>query len=173
MAGVTDIVNQVLTILRQQTDSEGKTQLQGTIPVSPASFLSADGEPLKHNVLGPITFETSYDSPPAMSFVQYGDVIDSDVRIAPSASNYTPFLVQPYVYSWSWSEGVVDGFFIGMYALTNPKETPRAHQITWQATGIASRYLSPNITEAWTLQDSSAEPDYLIQDATDDTYETY
>lgn len=178
MADVTNIINQVLDILRTQSDSEGMTELTGSVPVDPAKFTSGNAlsdatqaAVVSYNnvVIGPIVFQTSYDSPPQMQFTQYGDQVDSDIRQAPTASNYTPFLVQPYVYGWDWEDGGIAGFYLGLYAITDPRVAPQSHQLVWTSKGPASRYLSPTTTEAWT-QDYSYDPDYLTEDATDDTY---
>lgn len=152
------IIDKVLDILKQQGDSLGKTDVGGSIDVNPKMFDSGS-----HVVVGPLQFSTTFTSPPLVKFTQYGPAVSSDVRIAPAASNYTPFLIQPYVYSWSWESGVVDGFFIGMYALTTPKEMPDTHQLVWEASGKASRYLNPLGEELWSSADKTFSPHYLVE----------
>lgn len=160
MNDVDQIINTVLNIFREQTDSKSDSVVSNSIDVDPKSFSSGS-----HVVVGPIDFFTSFQSPPEVNFTQYGPSVDSDIRIAPSASNYTPFLIYPYVYGWKWESGAVDGFFIGMYALTSPKELPSNHRLGWQVSGKASRYLSPISQEIWSSEDNSFRPDYLMEDS--------
>lgn len=152
------IIDEVLNILRQQEDSKGELSIGGSIPVDPQNFSSGS-----HLVIGPIRFSTTFTTPPLVSFTQYGPKIASDVRVSPGASNYTPFLVQPYVYSWNWASGAVDGFYIGLYALTEPKEIPKSSTVVWQASGKASRYLDPLGEESWAAEDKSFTPHYLME----------
>lgn len=155
------LIIDILDILRQQIDSKREVSLNGEIDVNPEYFATG-----KHLVIGPLDFGTSFESPPFLSFVQYGPSVDTDVRIQTSATNYTPFLVQPYVYGWKWENGAVDGFYIGMYALTDPKELPANNKLAWRAIGRASRYLSPIGQEIWATEDSSFRPSYLTEDST-------
>lgn len=151
-----DIVDTVLNILREQQDSLGETKISDSIDLNPKSFDKG-----KHLIIGPIHFSTAYQSPPSVSFTQFGPAVDSDIRITSAASNYTPFLVHPYVYSWVWDSGVVGGFNVGLYALTDPRELGDAHKLVWEVSGKATRYMSPIAQEIWTSEDNSFQPDYL------------
>lgn len=157
------IINDTLDTLRDQRDDSQQNDLFGTISFNPQSFTTG-----KHMVLGPINFETSFSSSPIISLTQQlGTVNASDASNIGLITDYTPFLILPYIHSIQTSSGTVDGFYIGLYAVTVPT-AETSHSIHWRATGKASVYKDTTTDEAWTSQYDQNEPSFLVEDAGND-----
>lgn len=159
-----DIIDDTLGTLRDQRDEAQENHLYGTVDFSSQVFSTGN-----HHVLGPITFQTGFTGSPVISLTQQQQGINQqDVPVSTTATNYSPFLVQPYVYSVQGTQGIVDGFYIGMYALTPVGNQTSKHSIHWTASGKASVYRDERDEEVWTEQYDHNEPDFLVEDAGED-----
>lgn len=73
----------------------------------------------------------------------------------------------PYIYDLTYDTGTVDGLYIGLYALTEPRDA-RQHEIQWSATGQGTRYKSEGIAEGWTSPVDYNEPTFLVDNVPED-----
>lgn len=162
-----DIVDSTLAQIRDQRDIDGSNDLSGEIEVNPQAFLAGN-----RLIIGPIAFETSFASRPNIVF---GDMPVTDGTNAPNEpfnvpDNYAPFLVKAYVSSWRVTNGVFDGFNLGLYALTTPPSGVTKHIVWWQAKGKASVYRDQKTDESWAEPYDFNDADFLTESADEDTY---
>lgn len=151
------VIDDVLDIQRQQEDDKQNGQVSGTFQINPQLFKQGT-----HLLIGPISLGTSfkqihinYDQQPATN--------EGDTRVGNLATNYTPFLVQSYTHSYQFTSGEISGFFVGLYAITEPA-SQTTHTISWQGTGRASRYIDQRTTEAWVEPDDAGDADFMQED---------
>lgn len=155
------VINDTLDTLRDQRDEAQDAQFQGSFEIHPQAFKTG-----KHLVQGPFLFETAFQGAPHISFGEQQEFNSNYyVPVSEVTTNYTPFLVHTYVYALRVSNGVVDGFYVGLYALTEPPPSAQRHTITWKASGKASAYLDIGTQESWTEEYSYNEPEYVTEDA--------
>lgn len=132
----------------------------------PRRFWQQSGEWVKgrHWIWGTVNFVAGFRGLPQVTFGQ--EAVRTDVANQTQVGlDYMPFLVQPYVYSWSTTNDLVGGFVLGLYALTVPPEIPQRHRIFWQASGTASRYRDVEADEAWSEEYDHNDAVYLEDDA--------
>lgn len=139
------LIDDILTLLREQEDSTQQARISGEFQISPSTFKEGN-----HVIHGPVGFGKPFKQAPTITFGQRSDIVASDTRPTNVGSNYTPFLVQPYVYNWQLEAGVVEGFYVGLYAISVPSTLPVSHVVSWNAAGESTRYNDENITESWT-----------------------
>lgn len=183
------VVDTTLDTLRDQEDQQGVEDASGSIPFNPQIFgrienptwiqaregMSRDmfektsGElktmERRHIVLGPYEFNKKFDAPPTVTFGQSPDRVASSGELLQqqlaTMGDYIPLLVQPYVYQFKWTNGAVDGFYVGLYAITSPPKDSVSHIVYWRATGSASRYNEQNTAEAWSEPSAPDSTDFL------------
>lgn len=153
------VIDEVLRILREQEDLAQNFIQSGDIQFNPQVFSGG----FKHLTVGPIGFGTSYASPPQMFFGQKPNLVRTDF-VTGQVTGYTPYLVNPYVYDYSWTTGAVDGFYLGLYAPEDQTVDPTLTltSVSWLALGNATRYRKERTQEAWTSPNDFNEPDYLV-----------
>lgn len=155
----TKLIEDIMSQLRQQKDDAGYSSLSGTFEINPSAFKQG-----VHLTFGPIPFGSPYQGAPWVTFGQRPNIRDDLVRVSDTATNYQPFLVQPYVYSWIWTSGAVSGFNAGMYAISIPSDQSLfafTHNIYWNATGQASAAQDERLSESWTEPDDQGSTDFL------------
>lgn len=103
--------------------------------------------------IGPYHFETYFTVAPAMAFGQKPDTNIAD----------KPFLVEPFVSRWTFNAGVVDGFYLGVYALTDVPAGIKNHTVSWRARGKASKYKRNTLTSNWTNPYDNMSPTSIIE----------
>lgn len=156
------VIDDTLDALRDQRDDSQENHLYGTQEFNPQAFTQG-----KHLVVGPVTFETAFDTQPSIRFGQtQSGVNQQDVPAASSATNYEPFLVEPYVYQWVQDRGTVAGFYIGLYSIGGPPVSNK-HVVSWAADGKASVYRDEQTDESWTQPYDYNDADYLTEDTSD------
>lgn len=179
------IIDSTLDTLRDQGDNAQKETLKGSVTFSSTSFtkknlslevdlasvprymqdiIAAQLQYNRHLVLGPISFQTQFSTPPVIAFGQVGPSLPDGAQGIGIATPYLPFLVQPYVFRYDFTNGQVAGFYVGLYALTQPPTSPTEHQLSWIAVGEASRYGPVQESEAWTESYDQNEADFLTVD---------
>lgn len=163
-----DVIDDTLETLRDQRDEAQENHLYGTIDFNPQAFINGS-----HLVIGPITFETAFSTIPSISLdQQQGGINQLDIPAGPAATNYRPFLVEPYIYSWVMDRGTFAGFYIGLYRDNDSYPvTATKHTIHWTVSGKASAYKDERSEESWTETYDHNEPEYLVEDASDGYYE--
>lgn len=166
------VTDNTLKTLRDQEDDKQEQSLTGVYTVNPQIFDPldksidlaqriqqqyylnqhlSDANLAKRNlVVGPIKFESKFQGPPVATFGQAPQQgLETQTPLV--ANKYTPFLVSPYIHSWVWNNGEVDGFYLGLYALTSPIPGIYTHIITWHCVGKASRYHEQDTEESWDM----------------------
>lgn len=184
------VVDATLQQLRNQEDARGEISVHGFYILNPQLFqfdiqdrytvndplprppTTAQQKDKRTAVIGPITFQYRFQGAPDISF---GQAPQPPFKPTPTAVAVTdsPFLVQPYVHSWVWINGQVDGFYLGLYALTKPPTNANLHTVSWNVSGRSSRYQQQAVDQTWS--DSSYdnnEADFLSQDVTNQGAET-
>lgn len=178
-----DIVDNTLDALRQQEDDkqtlilEGREEFQtyafGQLSRSKAAVDAVNAQYLldandeRHLIVGPITFSTSFASTPAITYGQTAFLQSSQVVESNRATHYTPFLCMPYTYKLRYTNGQVDGFWIGLYALTPPPAQSSLQTVEWIAKGFATRYREVQSDESWTENYDQNDASYLDDTDTD------
>lgn len=159
------IIDDVLKIIRDQKDADKNASIHGEVEIYPTQFQELE---FGHLVVGPIDFPTKFLKAPTITFGQHGEIIKQDVRVSPdaTATGYTPFLVMPYVYAFHFDSGAVDGFFLGLYNITDPLVYPANHTISWMLQGEGSKYGDRSTSEGWTQAYSSKGASFLTDDTT-------
>lgn len=127
------LIDDVMKDLRTQRDRQNKSSVNGSTEINPQQL----GKAGSIATFGPFTFEVSFRGSLVPSF---GQVLYDTTK---------PFIVQPYVHSWHTSQGIVDGFMLGLYALIDAPTGLSRHTITWHIEGKASHYRGDSSTEAW------------------------
>lgn len=160
------IIDNTLDTLRDQRDDQQELAFSGVYIINPQAF--------KTNttlVIGPISFGGSFTSPPNVYFSQHSAAYEPENILG--SSNIQPFLVSPYVAGYKHTNGVVDGFYVGLYATSVPDNPITLHTILWKAEGYGSAYLDESTEESWTDAYDFNESDYLMDDNTDLDGENY
>lgn len=122
----------------------------------------------RRNLVVEVRFETPFDGIPRISFGQHGVEIKSDSTIFSADKSYTPFIVEPYVFSWSFiNGGLVEGFQLGVYAITSPPPGIDQHYIHWRCKGSSSRTNQQATEQSWTDSYQFDEPEFLEVDTGD------
>lgn len=180
------VVDSTLDTLGDQADAEGLQQLDGRIEINPQQFAVLDNADLlkrllntprnlwetfsqdsksqekKHLVLGPFFFSQKFDKAPRITYGQQpGGVVQPGAAMS---NNYIPFLVQAYTYQLEYTNGVVAGFYVGLYALTSPPPNVTSHSIDWIASGTASRYSDAAVEESWSDGYDYNDTEFLVDD---------
>lgn len=155
------LLDRTLSTLRDQRDDKQLVSFTGSLTVNSASITS------KHPQLvqGPVAFDSPFKVPPAVTFGQQPASTPSisSVQRTSLSTGYTPFLVIPYVHSWRNTNGVIDGFYLGLYAVVIPAKTS-AHIIFWRADGKGTTYPGERLAESWTERYDHNEAGFLNQD---------
>lgn len=117
-------------------------------PQARRQYFEVRGQDKRHYTTGLIQLTTTFSDPPMITFGQASKAPGDDA--APGiADNTIPFIVQPYLSSWHHTGGEVDGFYLGLYALTAPIPGVSQHFIYWSVTGKASRYKGRAQEDQW------------------------
>lgn len=154
-----DIIDSTLEELRDQRDEGQDQDLQGTFEISPAVFSYN-----KNVIVGPIMFEQPFDSRPNIQFSQSLESSMND--LIQENQTFEPFLVIPYVYKFSLTGAAVDGFWLGLYAVSQPQTYPSKHFVDWRAIGPSSYYKTDQGSEeSWDSSYDENESDYLVDDS--------
>lgn len=154
----TQVVDEILTILRGQRDDRQKVEVDGQFTFVPADeFSQGEGSSLSHKVFGPIDLTTQFNTAPNITFGQGVQRLGGA-----AASTTSPFLVQPYLFSWKFTGAKVIGFWIGLQALSKVPLTKTGHVIYWQARGKGSAYKRERLEESWTSAYNLNNIDFLI-----------
>lgn len=124
--------NEIYKELREQRDREGKVTDSGRIAINPQ--LATVGETYEY---GPFFFLGPFKTAPNMAFAQIRAEADK------------PFWGALDVSRWETSEGVVEGFYLGFWALQTPPEALFTHTVSWIAQGQASVYHQSTGRSAW------------------------
>lgn len=182
------IIDSTLQTIRDQDDQTGQTTLVGDLSVNPQSFQPSDQQllatfnvtsrqfwsdpnqaPLDKRlmVVGPISFEVKFLSLPKMGFSESPTPPTLQTTVGMQANEDAPFLTHMFVKDWVWVNGVVDGFYLGLYAITTPVQGVVKHTISWTAVGIASRYSTEAASEAWTEPYDDNDTSFLTDDYND------
>lgn len=159
------IIDDTLDTLRDQRDEAQEVSLHGSYEIHLHMFKTGN-----YAVLGPIRFETSFKIEPDITFgIKQGFINQADmITSGATASNYEPLILAPIAHGFTTNSGLVDGFFIGLYALTQYNSALHANQkykVSWRADGTASVYLDTQAEDRWTESYEEAEPDFLVEDA--------
>lgn len=171
------ITKAVLATLTHQADTKQYQRVDGQITINPQSFqiaslqasgtlgtvtanmtpaatqqfLTARGQDKRHLTVGPTKFTNTFSATPQITFGQATQPLQTDISFTPGpADNLVPFLVVPYVAAWHYTSGQVDGFYLGLYAMTAPPAGVTQHYVNWSANGKASRYPSGGTNATWT-----------------------
>lgn len=185
-----EVVDATLDTLRDQEDQVGQQIVQGKTTINPQVFQPIDNDVIlkklfdtpRHLIdqaladlkqtqqttltVGPITLEKKFQVLPEPFFGQMSSGLQpSQVNIV---SQEVPFLVQPFIREWIWSNGMVDGFYLGLYALTRPPIGLTTHYISWMMIGQASRYSDQAVSESWTQSYDYEDSGFLTDDQTAD-----
>lgn len=180
------VINTTLNTLADQQDDSQEQILSGVIKTSPQAFyfgapssprhleVSSDTNTRQHVVVGPIKFTTRFRVPPAITFGEAAnsltELVQQPIQVG---TNYVPFIVHSYVYNFDYVNGEVDGFYIGMYALTAPPAGLAIHTVSWIASGLGSRYNQQDSVDSWSMAYDQNEAGFLTDDvAYWDTNET-
>ena len=134
--------------IRDLKDRELITSLSNIVYIDARHYKAGN-----HYDVGVVEFDARFSSPPAVTF---GQTISGL-----SDSSTTPLVVIPYVASWYSPSGLVAGFKLALYALTEDSNASK-HQITWMARGVASRYRREQLEESWKSPHNDF-PSYLNQ----------
>lgn len=163
------IIQRTLQTIRDQKDDAQEQQFRGTITFNPAVFETSVPEqlrfakrkaiekrfPTERNflVLGPYKFERRFTGEPQLLWGQQSSQIKDGTLPNPRvgiATSYDPFLVIPTRWQFTYVNGEVDGFYVGLYAVTRPPRGVTTHTVDWFAAGKASRYSEQGQKEGWT-----------------------
>lgn len=179
------IIDAVLETLQRQSDTKKVVRIDGVVNLNPQTFrvtaatstLSGDaitmtkaarqqyfqnrGQDKRHYVIGPIMFTNIFSAPPNITFGQSIQPVSGDQSTPGPADNNVPFLVQPYLHSWHNTGGQVDGFFLGLYALTAPTQGTTQHLIHWSVNGVGSKYSGRAQEDSWTKSYDNLRPSFL------------
>lgn len=179
-----NVIDQTLDQLRDHEDQEQKQTLEGEITFNPAvfgvdpqnayikrAFLEQNvGGEKRFLVLGPYKFTRRYAGRPRMAFGS----VQQEIRdlntvgiVVGQPSNYLPFVVNGDVFSYTYANGEVDGFYVGLYAVTRPPNGVLNHTVSWIAVGKASRYDNTQQEQSWADNWDHNDADYLTDDVTD------
>jgi hypothetical protein len=182
-----EIVDTTLDAIRDLEDLDQDQTLRGTIVFNPSGFQVLDKpqwqsrafierreqvvtQERRFMVLGPYLFAKKFAVPPEITFGEKADFIagvqEASVPVGIPVT-YVPFTCQAQIFRWNFANGEVDGFYLGLYALTSPPKGATSHTISWIASGQASRYADQGIAESWSESYDYNEPDY-IEDYTGD-----
>lgn len=177
-----DLVDSTMDVLRDQDDAQQIEELTGIVTFNPSVFQpeQPDGvEPRRFVnfregdnrflVLGPYRFDRRFAKPPTLVFGEIEEALtntgDNPIVVGiPTA--YIPFRVDADPYQWVYANGEVDGFYVGLYALTVPPLGLISHSVTYYARGDASRYTVSDSSESWTQSYDMNTADYLESDNT-------
>lgn len=155
-----DIIDDTIGVLRDQRDDEAEAAFGGSFAFNPQ--VMTKGQTM---VVGPVTFEEPFANTPRIVFGQSVTGVQLSIGVG---SSTTPFLVAPFVSSLSFTNGKVDGFWLGLYALTDVPAGVIVHTIDWEAKGKGSPYRQEQLQESWTEEYDSNEADFLVEEAIDD-----
>lgn len=126
--------------LREQKDREGISTISGIYTFNPktlkAPTVSKRNIKPSKQVVGPIFFNTKFTKTPVVTF---GQVQQDSTQLC---------IVQPFVNSWKFQAGVVEGFFLGLYPIA-VDTTAEKHLISWIAQGNTSAYMDLGVSQAW------------------------
>lgn len=136
---------EIFNDLRVMEDRKLQAYVQQTTKINPA-----DLKPGQSKIFGPFSFEVRFTRPPTITFGQQ-----------PAVTVENSFLVVPYVSSWYLRQGVIAGFYLGVYAITACPSDVKTHNITWRADGRASRYKNYESQDEWTTSYNLSRPAYL------------
>lgn len=154
------VIDSTLDALKSQEDDSQDANYHGKADILVGVF----GPDVTSFVQGPIHFPNTFNSPPHMSFGQMPDMVSGTPAVTgTTALSYTPLLFEPYVFQWSFTNGQVDGFYLGLYAKTDIPAGVIHHTIFWKATGKASQY-QDTTSEAWTEAYDYNDAEYLVDD---------
>lgn len=153
------LIDDVLNIFREQQDARARPTFSGSVNINPRDFKQG-----KHIIVGPIDIGTTYSKEPVVTFGQQGRIIGPDTRVTNLPSQYSPFLVMPYVYKWKLdNSGIIDGFYIGVLLINEPNEYVEKHTIHWTVVGEASRYIEELSQENWTEPYYEEDLGFLVE----------
>lgn len=160
-------VDDTLDALRDQRDDAADSDLQGEVQVNPQAFVTG-----KRLVIPNIMFGTSFSGRPNLTF---GDIplqvgVYAPVEPTSTADNSPPFLVHAYVSSFMVTNGVFEGFNLGLYALTDVPGGVTTHLVWWKANGKASTYGDQDTDVSWTEAYDYNDADYLTESADESDY---
>lgn len=145
------IIDDTLDTLGNQTDDEGIGELYESLRINPQAFnVSGVTSIIQH-----VDFKTPFDGLPVVTFGQS------------SSGENSPFIALPYVHKWTYTNGMVDGFDMGIYSITPPPGGVDTHYISWRAIGKASRAGQQGTEQSWTDPYTATEPDFLVADSED------
>lgn len=162
------IVDDTLNQLRDQRDLAENAVFTGQAAFNPQVF--ADKR-YKHFVVGPLLFDNPFDTTPNIVFgLVNQSPTDNTQTQTGLATSFEPFVVHPYVYKWKTINSRVDGFWLGLYAITSPPGDASTALINWQASGKASSYINQSTEDSWMENYDYGDTDFLTvdDDATDD-----
>lgn len=162
------IIRNTLSTLRDQEDDKQEQQFRGSITFNLAVFQSPLPSDLRFAkrkdierkyptdknflVLGPYKFTRRFAQPPQMFWGQQTTQTKDGALAQPKvgiATNYSPFLLLPSCWQYTYINGEVDGFFVGLYAITRPPKGTITYTVDWLAVGSASRYSEQGQKESW------------------------
>lgn len=157
------VIDDTLRTLREQQDDKQDLVHKGMLDFDPRAFGTT-----KMCIQGPIKFESTFERRPVVVFGQVSpDAENTSGTTAGAFVNSIPFLVIPFVASWSWSNGRVDGFSMGLYTATDIPEGLSKHTISWVAHGTGTLYKQERIEESWSQGYDNNSTDFLQEDAFD------
>lgn len=160
-----DLLNQtvtaVLRILRGQRDDKQIQDLEDTYDFNPQIFQYG-----VHYVAGPIMFRNPYRNTPSITFGAIAQKIIENTTVAdhPLAQGYTPLIIYPYVYGFAQSAGAINGFYLGLYAMTPIPPSATSYTIAWHASGRSSPYPDQRVDEAWTSSYNQNVATHLVNE---------
>lgn len=149
------------------SDNTLKSDIATMTPAAARAYLASRGQLKAHAVTGPIMFTTIFSQAPYVTFGQYPQPTNATTAALGVADASEPFIVQPYVDSWHQSGGQVDGFNLGLYALTTPTPGTAIHTIFWSAYGRGSRYVGRGQQQqaSWTGQYNNSVSGSFLTDS--------
>lgn len=118
--------------LREQRDRKGLLTLSGSTKINPQYVSKGTSRDY-----GPFIFGTRFQGTPDISF--------GSIR----AVQEQPFWALYDVAKWVGEAGAVEGFYLGLYAVTAPPKGLYQHNVSWIVRGTASQYRAESRLEAW------------------------
>lgn len=151
------IIDDTLDSLRDQRDDQAESVFTGAFTVNPQFLVKG-----KVTVHGPIVFEEQFDTVPQIMF---GEVAVTEPSVSTEPVTDVPFLTKAFVARYSYTNGKVEGFYLGLYALTDPPAGVITHSIDWLAKGKGSAYHQELLGESWSEEYDYNDADYLVEEA--------
>lgn len=160
----TKIVDSTLDTLRDQAENQVEEQIGGALMVDPSAFTATHLFATRK-----VVFPKRFTSAPRVTFGQMSPVVNSKKDLVTSqSSHFVPFLVEPHVVNFTYINGEVAGFVLGMYARTAPPTGwTSSLTISWNAAGKASRYSERSLNPSWTDSYNNSSTDFLVDQSTE------